>query len=68
MATPPDPGGYLEWGGLGGMLGMPDHWHSYNGQDLYGAAAIDKFNQYASNPMPGGKDNNKDPKKDRKGR
>jgi hypothetical protein len=48
---PPDPGGYL----VQYHFGLGDHWHSYNGKDLHGPAAIDKFNQYASNPIPGGR-------------
>jgi hypothetical protein len=68
--VPPDPGGYLEDPTiLGSALGMKPHWHSYSGQDLDGSAAVDKFNQYASSPIPGGSDG-KDPlsKKDKKGR
>lgn len=45
---PLDPGGYLEEYHFGG----PTVWHGYNGKDLKGDAAIEKFNQYASNPKP----------------
>jgi len=59
--APPDPGGYLVESNLGG----PPTFHNYNGPDLHGPAAIDKFNRYASSPKPGGsidKENRKDKK------
>lgn len=53
--APPDPGGYLENPTIiGSLLGMRPHWVSDNGDDLWGPEAIDKFNQYASNPKSGG--------------
>jgi len=42
--VPPDPGGYLE---TGGILPSAPHWKSYHGKDLYGDAALDKYDQYS---------------------
>ena len=41
---PPNPGGMLETYHFG--LGQP-HWKSYGGKDLYGDAALDKYEQYS---------------------